>query len=286
MQVGRHRPGVRGRGGRQVPRGLGVARRPGQRHQQQVQRARRADLLGPARGRGVARGERGLPAQLPAFVAVEGQGHLPLHPAMVHRDGPARCAHVPARELCGRASAGRTDAAASLALEGRRGATLRQLAMQAIADTRFVPEKGRNRLGLDGRGAARLGDQPPARVGRADRAVRRAQDRRAAGRSARSTRASSRRSAAAASMPGTTRMPPRSSARPQPRRLREVTDILDVWFDSGCTHVFTLESGRWPDQRWPADLYLEGSRPAPRLVPVVACSKAAARAAARRTTRC
>jgi isoleucyl-tRNA synthetase len=39
----------------------------------------------------------------------------------------------------------------------------------------------------------------------------------------------------------------------------QVTDILDVWFDSGCTHVFTLESGAWPDQRWPADLYLEGS---------------------------
>ena len=38
-----------------------------------------------------------------------------------------------------------------------------------------------------------------------------------------------------------------------------VTDILDVWFDSGCTHVFTLESGRWPDLTWPADLYLEGS---------------------------
>jgi isoleucyl-tRNA synthetase len=38
-----------------------------------------------------------------------------------------------------------------------------------------------------------------------------------------------------------------------------VTDILDVWFDSGCTHAFVLESGRWPDQRWPADLYLEGS---------------------------
>ena len=63
-----------------------------------------------------------------------------------------------------------------------------------------------------------------------------------------------------------------------------VTDILDVWFDSGCTHVFTLESGRWPDQRWPADLYLEGSRPASRLVPVVACSKAAGRAAGRRST--
>ncbi|WP_454597993.1 isoleucine--tRNA ligase [Qipengyuania sp. SM2507] len=38
-----------------------------------------------------------------------------------------------------------------------------------------------------------------------------------------------------------------------------VTDILDVWFDSGCTHVFTLESGRWPALQWPADLYLEGS---------------------------
>ena len=38
-----------------------------------------------------------------------------------------------------------------------------------------------------------------------------------------------------------------------------VTDILDVWFDSGCTHAFVLESGKWPDLHWPADLYLEGS---------------------------
>ncbi|HAU22318.1 MAG TPA: isoleucine--tRNA ligase [Erythrobacter sp.] len=38
-----------------------------------------------------------------------------------------------------------------------------------------------------------------------------------------------------------------------------VTDILDVWFDSGCTHSFVLESGSWPDLKWPADLYLEGS---------------------------
>ncbi len=41
--------------------------------------------------------------------------------------------------------------------------------------------------------------------------------------------------------------------------FERVTDILDVWFDSGCTHVFTLESGRWPELSWPADLYLEGS---------------------------
>ncbi len=37
----------------------------------------------------------------------------------------------------------------------------------------------------------------------------------------------------------------------------QVTDILDVWFDSGCTHAFTLEGN--PDLKWPADLYLEGS---------------------------
>ena len=41
----------------------------------------------------------------------------------------------------------------------------------------------------------------------------------------------------------------------------QVTDILDVWFDSGSTHVFTFE--RPIDPHWPraeqADLYLEGS---------------------------
>ncbi|MDF1606781.1 isoleucine--tRNA ligase [Hoeflea sp. YIM 152468] len=37
----------------------------------------------------------------------------------------------------------------------------------------------------------------------------------------------------------------------------QVTDILDVWFDSGCTHAFTLEDR--PDLKWPADVYLEGS---------------------------
>ncbi len=42
-----------------------------------------------------------------------------------------------------------------------------------------------------------------------------------------------------------------------PDRYEKVEDILDVWFDSGSTHAFTLE-GR-EDSRWPADLYLEGS---------------------------
>ncbi len=37
----------------------------------------------------------------------------------------------------------------------------------------------------------------------------------------------------------------------------QVRDILDVWFDSGSTHAFTLEDR--PDLKWPADVYLEGS---------------------------
>jgi len=37
----------------------------------------------------------------------------------------------------------------------------------------------------------------------------------------------------------------------------QVQDIVEVWFDSGCTHAFVLEQR--PDLKWPADLYLEGS---------------------------
>ena len=42
-----------------------------------------------------------------------------------------------------------------------------------------------------------------------------------------------------------------------PDAYEKVEDILDVWFDSGSTHAFTLEGRN--DSRWPADLYLEGS---------------------------
>ncbi len=36
------------------------------------------------------------------------------------------------------------------------------------------------------------------------------------------------------------------------------TDIFDVWFDSGTTNRAVLASGRWPELKWPADVYLEG----------------------------
>jgi len=46
-----------------------------------------------------------------------------------------------------------------------------------------------------------------------------------------------------------------------PNDYEQVKDILDVWFDSGSTHVFTVEHPLEPE--WPqkdhADLYLEGS---------------------------
>jgi isoleucyl-tRNA synthetase len=37
----------------------------------------------------------------------------------------------------------------------------------------------------------------------------------------------------------------------------QVTDIVEVWFDSGSTHATVLE--RRPELQWPASLYLEGS---------------------------
>ena len=42
-----------------------------------------------------------------------------------------------------------------------------------------------------------------------------------------------------------------------PEEWTMVTDILDVWFDSGSTHAFCLEER--DDLKWPADVYLEGS---------------------------
>lgn len=39
--------------------------------------------------------------------------------------------------------------------------------------------------------------------------------------------------------------------------FRKENDIMDVWFDSGCSHVAVLEPR--PELAWPADVYLEGS---------------------------
>ncbi|BBK34633.1 isoleucyl-tRNA synthetase [Stella humosa] len=42
-----------------------------------------------------------------------------------------------------------------------------------------------------------------------------------------------------------------------PADYEQVKDVVDVWFDSGSTHSFVLEQR--PELAWPASLYLEGS---------------------------
>ncbi len=52
-----------------------------------------------------------------------------------------------------------------------------------------------------------------------------------------------------------------------------VTDILDVWFDSGCTHAFVLESGALARPALARRPLPRRQRPASRLVPVLAARK-------------
>ena len=137
--------------------------------------------------------------------------------------------------------------------------TLREKAMQAIADTRFIPEKGRNRLSsmVEGRPDWVLSRQRAWGVpitlfvkkgtnqylndpGVNARIIAGVRENGVDGWSDERAQEYLGSDYALAD-------------------YERVSDILDVWFDSGCTHVFTLESGRWPDLSWPADLYLEGS---------------------------
>ncbi|URD59743.1 isoleucine--tRNA ligase [Sphingomonas sp. KRR8] len=138
--------------------------------------------------------------------------------------------------------------------------SLRELALQAIADTRFYPEKGRNRIG------SMVADRPDWVLSR-QRAwgvpITLFVDRKSgqylvdADVNARIVAAVAEGGVDAWTAEGAVQHFLGEGRNPDD--FEQVTDILDVWFDSGCTHVFTLESGRWPELRWPADLYLEGS---------------------------
>ncbi len=138
------------------------------------------------------------------------------------------------------------------------GATLRQLALNAIAATRFVPEKGRNRIGS-------MVEQRPDWVISRQRAwgvpialfVEKKSGELLVDHDVNQRIVEKVREQGVDAWDGENAAHFLGNRNPDDYEM--VTDILDVWFDSGSTHVFTLESGRWPDQRWPADLYLEGS---------------------------
>ena len=139
------------------------------------------------------------------------------------------------------------------------GTTLRTRALAAIDATRFVPSTGQNRL------RAMIESRPDWVLSR-QRAwgvpiplfLHRETARSCA--PTRSIDGSSRPLRKRVLMPGS---PKGRSERllgglvDRPEDYELVTDILDVWFDSGSTHSFVLEDR--PDLRWPADLYLEGS---------------------------
>ncbi len=157
-------------------------------------------------------------------------------------------------------------------------ATLRETAMKAISDTRFIPEKGRNRLTsmVEGRPDWLISRQRAWGVPIALFVHRET------GQLLVDTEVNARIVAAVATEgvdawdearayfylngyeagddPAAMEGVMLQEKFPRdPDDYEMIADILDVWFDSGCTHAFVLESDEWPELQSPADLYLEGS---------------------------
>lgn len=145
--------------------------------------------------------------------------------------------------------------------EGSNGKTLRQLAMQGIADTKFYPAAGANRIGsmVEGRPDWVLSRQRAWGVPLAIFVEK------ATGKLLNDP-AVNERIIAAFKEEGADAWFSSPASRflgegKNPEDYEQIKDILDVWFDSGSTHVFTVEEPIEPSwfQKDFADLYLEGS---------------------------
>jgi isoleucyl-tRNA synthetase len=134
---------------------------------------------------------------------------------------------------------------------------LRAKALEAIAQTHFVPAQGRNRL------SSMIASKPDWCISR-QRAwgvpIAVFVDRRT-GEPLRDPAVMDRIAAAFAEEGADAWYRPGASARflgpdRDPAHYEQVMDIVDVWFESGSTHAFVLPEHGLP---FPADLYLEGS---------------------------
>lgn len=145
--------------------------------------------------------------------------------------------------------------------EGSGGKTLRQLAMQGIEETKWIPPQGQNRIG------AMVGSRPDWVLSR-----QRAWGvplaifvNKETGEVLKDATVNARIRDIFVEE-GADAWFDSSASRflgddHDPGEYEQVRDILDVWFDSGSTHVFTVEhpiEPEWP-QKDRADLYLEGS---------------------------
>jgi isoleucyl-tRNA synthetase len=148
----------------------------------------------------------------------------------------------------------RMDAPLNDAVHG--GRTLRQTALDAIDATAFYPDSGRNRI------RAMVENRPDWLISRqrawgsplamfVDKATGQPLD----------DPAVNERIVSLVALEGADAWFTRPAAdflgNRNPDAYEKVEDILDVWFDSGSTHAFTLEGRN--DSHWPADLYSEGS---------------------------